>query len=474
MPRLRDAWFAGASLAVAGCAAGPDYVEPAAPPIAAFAERGQVNAVEAAPDPEWWTQFRDPVLDELVAAAIVRNRDLAAATARLKAARAQRTERLFDFFPTIRAGGGWTKSRQSQATVVPGSGQPRDTELYDAGFDATWELDLFGRVRRLNESARARAQAADAARDAVLVSVIAEVARNYLELRGAQSRLAVARNNADNQRRALDLVRARLDAGRGTGLDTARAQAQLSSTLASIPPLEADIARGIRRIEVLVGEVPGTRTAALATPTLLPDLPARLALGTPEDLLRRRPDVRTAERQLAATTAEIGVAASDYFPRITVSASAFWQAARVSDLDARGNDGYVIAPAFTWSALDFGRVRQQVKGARATTEATLADYEQVVLAALEETENTLSQYGRERARLEHLDRAAVASAQAAGLAAQRFEGGVSDFLTVIDANRAQLEAEDLLAASETRAATALVALYKALGGGWQVAPPPDP
>lgn len=470
---MRKLGIAMLSAWLASCAVGPDYERPESPSPQEYGERAIVpNAEARAIDIEWWKQFGDPTLDALIVDAIGANRDLRAATARLKAARAQRSERLFDFLPTVRAFGDYVETKNSSALRTPGNAQPRESAYYEAGFDATWELDLFGRVRRANESALAAAQASEAARSDVVLSVIAEVARNYLELRGAQSRLEVARRNAENQQGALDLVQARLDAGRGTGLDTARAQAQLSTTLAIIPPLEAEVGRAIRRIEVLTGNVPGTRTEQLATSQALPRLPEQLALGTPEDLLRRRPDVRTSERLLAASTASVGIAVGDLFPRVTFNGTYSWAATRVGDLDGRGNDGYFFGPSISWAAFDLGRVRQQVKAARADTEAALADYEQVVLGALEETENALSDYGRERVRYGHLDRAASASAEAAMLASQRFEGGVSDFLTVLDANRAQLEAEDQRAASATRAATNLVALYKALGGGWETAPAP--
>jgi len=479
-PRLVAA--AVAALLLAGCAVGPNYRRPETPVNERFDAQPLVTT--ASPDEidrEWWKRFDDPVLDELVASAAANNREVAAATARLRAARAQRRERLFDYLPSITGSARYDNVRQSAAgtpglppgTSVGGAPLRRDYELFDVGFDASWEFDLFGRVRRLNESARAAQQAAEAARNQVVLSIVSEVARNYFELRGAQRQLEVARNNADTQSRALELVNSRLEAGRGTALDTSRAVAQVETTLASVPPLEADVDRAMRRIAVLTGVQPGQLAGKLSTPQPLPGLPDGLALGSPESLLRRRPDIRVAERQLASATAAVGVEVADLFPRVTLNAGIGLTAPRVSQLDDHGNDRRSFGPALSWGLLDFGHVYQRIRAAGARSAESLANYEQTVLVALEETENALSDYARERQRLDHLRRAAAASREAADLAAQRFEGGVSDFLDALDAYRTSLIAEDQLAVSETRAATSLVAVYKALGGGWEIAPPVD-
>jgi multidrug efflux system outer membrane protein len=460
------------ALVLSACAVGPNYREPEIPVADEFGAAGLLEPGQGEIERQWWRQFGDPLLDELVEAAVANNRDIAAATARLREARALRRERLFDFLPSITGTAGYDNVRQS-ASGTPGAPPgtiDREYELYDAGFDAAWEIDLFGRVRRANESARALAGAAAAARNQVVLSVIAEVARNYFELRGAQGRLAVARENAGNQSRALELVNERLEAGRGTALDTARAVAQVETTLASIPPLEAEVDRAMRRIAVLTGEQPGALVDRLSEPRELPSLPDTLVLGNPEDLLRRRPDIRVAERQLAAATAAIGVQVADLFPRITINAGIGLAAPRIGQLDDSGNDRRSFGPSLSWGLFDFGHVYQRIRAAGARSAEALANYEQAVLTALEETENSLSDFARERRRVEHLTRAAEASRQAADLATQRFEGGVSDFLTALDAYRTSLEAQDQLAISRTRAATALVTIYKALGGGWEVAP----
>ena len=468
MNTLRAAFAVCLLTVLAGCAVGPSYHEPKAPVDGEFAGRDLVTAIDAPVQRDWWRLFNEPLLFELITSSLYANYSIKAADARLKEARASRREQFFDYLPRLGASAGYTNIRQSAGSVPSGTPLVRNYELYDAGFDATWELDLFGRVRRLNQSAGAAMEAAQASRNDVRLSVIAEIARNFFELRGAQNRLDIARRNASTQTSALDLVRSRLDAGRGTLLDTSRAEAQVETTLARVPELEADVARSMHRISVLIGYPPAAMVARLTDVPREIKLPDSIAIGNPGELLRRRPDIRVAERQLASSSARIGVAVADLFPRVTVNGEIGLQAPRFDALDDHGNDRRSFGPSITWSFLDIGHVSQQIKAAGARYEAQLADYQQTVLLALEETENALSDYGRERRRLEHLEKAARASVQAADLATQRFEGGVSDFLTALDAYRTALEAEDLLAESQTRAATALVALYKALGGGWEI------
>jgi multidrug efflux system outer membrane protein len=298
------------------------------------------------------------------------------------------------------------------------------------------------------------------------------VARTYFELRGQQTQLAVAERNVINQSDTLKLTQARLDAGRGTELDTKRAQSQLSTTLSTIAPLQADVARSIHRLGVLTGRDPDALTSLLAPAHDLPELPRIAAVGDPATLLRRRPDIRVAERQLAASTALVGVAVGDYFPKVTFTGSFTYAAASPGNLGSSPSRGYVIGPGITWAAFDLGRVQAQVAQAHARDDVALATYEQTVLKALEETENALVTHARSRDSLTHVADAAEASAVAARLARTRYEGGYVDFLEVLDAERTQLEAEDRLAQSRTDTATSLIAVYKALGGGWEQAPLP--
>lgn len=302
---------------------------------------------------------------------------------------------------------------------------------------------------------------------ATQVSVTAEVARNYLELRGLQERLQVARRNAENQRSSLDLTSARLDAGRGTQLDVARAHAQLDATRSTIPDLEAQANSAMLRLAVLTGAQPRALLSQLAPPRALPDLPTVHALGTPESLLRRRPDVRVAERELAAATARIGVAVADLFPRISFTGSWGFDAANVDELGRAGSESYSFGPSIRWAAFDLGQVRQRIRQREAANDGALARYQQTVLRALQEADDTLTAYAKARSKQQYLQSSASASAQAAELARARFDNGAADFLTVLDAERTLLEAEDRLVQGTTQTATTLLALYKALGGGFR-------
>jgi multidrug efflux system outer membrane protein len=453
-----------------GCAVGPDYVKPKTPVAASFQSAESTTYSPEQVQLQFWKQFDDPTLNQLVDDALDANHDLRIALGHLVEARAARHQAMFDFAPTVTASGGYTK--QQVPAVASPVGVGYTYELYDAGFDAVWELDLFGRIRRENEAARADLQGAEATLHDAQVSVIAEVARTYFELRGAQNELAVARRNVENQQETLRVTSARLDAGRGTELDTSRAQAQLSTTLSTIAPLEASISRSIHRLGVLTGRNPNALTDLLSPSRDLPGLPQIAGVGDPAAMLRRRPDIRVAERQLAASTARIGVAVGDLFPKVSFTGNFGYMSNALRSLGESGTRDYQIAPGITWAAFDLGRVRAQVAAAHAHADVDLATYQKTVLEALEETENSLVTHARARDRLLHSDAAARASATAAGLARTRYEGGIVDFLEVLDAERTQLQAEDQLAQSRTDAMTSLVAVYKALGGGWEATPPP--
>ena len=468
-----------AALAVASilsaCAVGPNYHEPKTPVTSdQFAGATQATYSREESLVRFWEQFNDDALNTLVSDSLKSNLDLRIALSRFYEARAARGESRFDLGPTVTASGGYTEqmySTQQPAAIPAGS---REIKYYDAGFDAVWELDFFGRVRRNIEARNADLRAAEADLHDAQVIVIAEVARTYFELRGQQSQLAVARRNVSNQTDTLNLTNARLNAGRGTELETSQAQAQLSATLGSIAPLEAAVSRSIHRLSVLTGREPTALTNALTTARELPPLPNVIAVGNPADLLRRRPDIRVSERALAADTARIGIAVADLFPHVTFTGSVGYAAVNSGNLGDSGTGTRLIAPGISWAAFDIGRVRAQIAGARAHADGSLARYEQTVLRALEETEDALITHARSRERLEHVAASAQASGTAARLARTRYDGGISDFLTVLDTERTQLEAEDRLAQSRTDTATSLVAVYKALGGGWQDAPLPGP
>jgi hydrophobe/amphiphile efflux-1 (HAE1) family protein/NodT family efflux transporter outer membrane factor (OMF) lipoprotein len=464
----------GASLAIFlnGCAVGPNFHPPKTEVSAAFANRSQTNMTPAPAAVTWWRGFNDAILNNLVDRAVATNQDLRIATAHVLEARALRMGAVSDLFPVANANAGWTKSLSSQdSTAIPLNRSQRENSLYDAGFDAVWELDVFGRVRRSIEADTAIVAATVATRQDVLVTVISEVARNYFELRGAQNGLAVARGNVENERETLEIALAKFKAGRATELDTARARAQLDATLALIPPLEAAVKRAIHRLGVLTGQQPTALEAELAPPAPIPDLPRLVDIGNPAELLRRRPDIRSAESSLAAATARIGVEAASLFPRVTFIGSLGVQASQISSLAQGGADTYSFGPRITWAALDLGHVQARIKAVRARADAELAAYERTVLTALEETENAMVDFGREQVRREYLRSSERSATEAAALARRRYEGGIDDFLPVLDAQRAQLVIQAQLAQSETRTATSLVAIYKALGGGWEIEQP---
>ncbi len=459
------------SVLSAGCAVGPDFRSPPSTLPDGFARLDRGLSPASLDIAAFWTRFGDPQLDRLVDAALRHNNDLKAALATLNAARAQRRLTRFDQLPTASVGGGYTKQQQSEDLQLPGA--PRTTEIVDAGFDVTWELDFFGRVRRSVEASTADLAAAESNLRNAQVLLAANVARSYFELRGAQDQLGVARRNAGNQRTTLDVTQVRLDAGRGTELDTSQARAQLATTLATIPLLEVSVAQAQHRLAVLTGQLPEALIDELASPPAWPALPEIVAIGTPADLLRRRPDIQRAESELHAATARIGVAVGDLFPRVTFSGSIGYAALTGTGLGASGTDTYTLGPGIRWAAFDLGRVFARIDSSRAVTEGALARYQQTVLGALEETENAFIAYTRARARYAHLRDAAEASAAAARLSRLRYEGGISNFLQVLDAERVLLEAEDRESQSRTAMATSLIAIYRALGGGWQDAPLPQ-
>ncbi len=467
---MKTRLFAIASLAVAciaaGCAVGPNYHPPETTAPPQFANGAQAGFTTNEPVAAWWCAFHDNELTKLVDWAASSNLDLRVATANLLEARALRLGARADFLPVASGNASYNNNTYSDAALFNAPGAPRRQELYDLGFDATWELDFFGRLRRSYAARTAEIQAAVGARRDVLVSLAAEVARNYFELRGAQDELAVLRRNAGNQTDTLKLTQARLDAGGGTELDVAQARAEVNNTLAAIPPVESAIAHAIHRIGVLTGRQPEALAVELQEPRPLPALPELVDIGDPARLLRRRPDVRAAERNLAAATSRIGVAVADLFPRVIFNGSIGLEANTFSGLGRPGSDNHSFGPSITWAALDYGHVRARITASKAEADAQLAQYEQIVLTSLEETENALVDYGRARKRRDYLAQSVEASQAAATLSRSRYDNGATDFLSVLDAERVLLQAQDQLARTQTDTATALVAVYKALGGGW--------
>lgn len=473
------------SVTLAACAVGPDFKRPDTATAARFARDARpATQRDAAPadtpsdtspdaDAAFWRGFGDPTLTRLIDAALAANQDLQVAVSRYDASNALLSQATFDRYPTITASGqiGHQLMSKDQAFGAPRS--QRDTPTSNVGINAAWELDLFGRVRRSIESQRAETAASAADVRAVRVAIAGEVASTYVDLRGSQERLRIARENADNQKQTLALINARVGAGRGSELDAARARAQYESTTSRIAVYEAAIGVDEHRLAVLTGQTPDAligrfdlpKTAATGTPVPLPALEADIDPGTPGDLLRRRPDVAAAEARLHAATARVGVATADLFPRFTLS-GLLGSATSSYGFFRAGSDTNLIALGIDWSFLDVGRVRARIAASDAEAAGQLAQYRQTVLGALEETENALLRVARTRDETEHLVRAADDSARAAQLAQARFSAGAIDYYEVLDAQRTLLQAQDAAADGRMRSAASTVALYKALAGGW--------
>jgi len=453
-----------AVLALSACAVGPDYRVPEVAP--AQIERAAAAGFDQSRfQAAWWRQFDDPTLDALVGEALAENRELRIAFARLRAARSIRDDVTNDRFPTVTAGA----SAEYGEAQQPGFGEERSSiERYDLGLDMAWELDLFGRVQRRIEASEAQSEAAEAELYQLQVSLIAELVDAYGQLRGAQLRERIARENLENQRNSHRLTEQLRDAGVGSELDVLRADARLAATEASLPQLQAQQTRATNRIATLLGQRADRLSVDLASREL-PAIAKALPIGDPTELLRRRPDILAAERQLAAATANVGVATADLFPRVSLSGFLGFIAGRGSQIGSSAAQAWGVAPSITWAAFDMGSVRARLRGAKADAEGALASYEQQVLLALEESENAFSDYARAQERLLALLRQSGASRAAAEQAAIRYREGTVDFLVLLDAERERLAAEDAQAQAEVEVYRGVVGLYKALGGGWQLA-----
>jgi multidrug efflux system outer membrane protein len=432
--------------------------------VAVFSARARAQAATNGPTTIFWQQIGDSTLTRLISEALHDGTSIRVAEARLDAARASRTLSAFDLAPTVTASGSAFRTRQSMAQV-PGLTSPLpQRDLYDVGFDAAWEIDLFGRVRRNVSAQGALAASAEHSLEDVQVSLSAEVGRTYFELRGAQRQLAVALRNADVQRKTVSLAQDRLAAGRGTAFDVERARAVLDLTLAAVPALQAQISATWFRIGTLLGRTQDATPPQLLADVSLPDLPDSVAIGSAQQLVRNRPDVKAAERQAAAQSFSVGAAQADYLPRVALAASTGYTANRIESLTRTGTSRVMVGPVVSFPLLDLGRVRQRVDLARAGKEEANAQYTATVLHAVEETQSASVTYARAHERLALLEQAVKSSARASELSQERFEAGLTDFLQVLDAERTLLDAENQLTSAQTAAATALVALYKATGG----------
>ena len=448
--------------AQAACAVGPNYHTPDQPPVALTALPPTVS-VQPAAGADWWSAFGDPELDSLIHRGLAANLDLRVALDRVQGARALFRESQLNFLPHITTDGGYGRSKEQ----VPGFGTQRvDIEQADLGFDAAWEIDLFGHVRRSVEAAHADSQAAAEDLRDTQVMVAAEIARNYIALRGAQAREAVAQQNAQTASDTVHLTEVRGEIGSGDPVDTESARAQLQSAEAQIPVLRAQEAQAANRLAVLIGVRPGALDAELVgQPPAAPlAQPAQTPIGDASTFLRRRPDVRAAERRLAAETARTGVATADLFPRVNVTGFVGFLSGDVASLFRNGSQAWSISPAVTWPGLDIASAAARLRAQKAVNDESLATYQQTVLRAVEDLQDALVNYREHQAEVLSLAQQVDAARRAADLAHIRYKEGRIDFLRVLDAERTRLEAEDALTEAQTEANLDVVAIYRALGG----------
>jgi multidrug efflux system outer membrane protein len=457
-------------LALAGCTVGPDYVPPKPDLPDRFAEQSDAKPGGGAAE-TWWRQFHDPTLDGLVADALKDGPDIEIADARVRAARAERAFVAAEDDPTMTAGA--SVARQHGSGNVPvgtppgGSGPNVGSNLYLAGFDAGWEIDVFGGVRRAVESAEASVGAAIENRHDAELTLTAEVARDYIELRGAQRRLAIAREILEERQDVRGLVAAQFKSGLVGSLDMKRADSELASSEAEIPGLEAEERADIYRLGVLVGKPPEALADTLAQATSIPEASNPVPAGLPSDLLKRRPDIRSAERRIAAANARIGVAEADLYPHFSLTGIAGLESLNAGELATTKSRYFAVGPSISWLVFDAGRVRDQMAIEQARTDEASADYRRTVLAALGEVETALVAYGRQQIRRDALEREVAADRDSLDLAKRLYAQGLQDFLAVLDAERSLHASEVALADAQRDTAVSLVALHKALGGGWR-------
>jgi NodT family efflux transporter outer membrane factor (OMF) lipoprotein len=489
-----------AALLAAGCTVGPDYsAADSASPSSWFSSKKakpapHLSYAVAQPiDPNWWTIFHDPQLTSLEQRVASENLDVKVAAVRFAESRAQLANARSALFPTLNGNASYERQKPSNTgefaavpSAIGANGAFGNTtgaisstgisafDLYQAGFDASWEVDLWGGVRRSVESATASSQAAEEARRAALLSNLAEVARDYVQLRGTQAQLQIARDNVHTAQESLRLTQQRAEGGVTTDLDVANASAQLRSTTAQIPSLEQQVSQLINALSFLLGQPPQALADELEKSKPVPPIPPTVPVGLPSELARRRPDIRQAEAQLHAATADIGVAQADFYPTLTLNGSVGLQSlqfAHVFDLNSRN---WTLGPGLTIPIFQGGQLRAQLQLREAQQQEAAINYQKTVLQAWHEVDNAMTAYRTEQERRQELVQAVAQNRRALGLAQSRYQQGVSDFLTVLDAERSLLATQQQLADSTTTVSANLVALYKSLGGGWETDLPVAP
>jgi len=462
---------------LAGCAVGPNYHQPNVSTPSSWASPladGETNS--PANLAAWWKNFNDTNLDSLMATAVQSNLTLHIAEAHVREARAERGVVAGGLFPSLGASAGYTRNRFGAHSFPPLAefGVPLDYNLYSAGFDAAWELDIFGGTRRAVEAANAEISAAEYNQRDVLVSLLAEVARNYIGARSYQQRLAITRDNIRVQLEILDLTSNRFQNGLNSDLDVQQATAVLTSTEAQVPSLETGFRQNVYALAVLLAQPPSALLGEMSAKKPIPITPPTVPVGLPSDLLQRRPDVQRAERELAAATARIGVAKADYFPKFSLTGFTALESISTSDWFDYASRAWSAGPTVQWELFEAGRIHANVRVQNARQEQVLDAYQQTVLVALQEAENALTAYAKEQVRRQSLSQSVAANQQALELSTQLYKSGLADFIRVLDSERSLYAAQDALVQSDQSVSLDLVQLYKALGGGWQDETNPTP
>jgi len=501
-----------AVIGTVGCMVGPDYKKPemkvpekfsaTSQPVAtrpSTTQPAEVAATQPVDIVRWWDTFEDPHLTALIDRATKANLDVQLAQARVREARAQLEFNTASLFPTLDGRASYTRSQPSKNAIGVNAGSAPSgggsggsggsgsgsgsgsggtstpftfsvgrTDLYQAGFDAGWEIDIFGGTRRAIEAAQYGYEAQVEARRNALVTLLSEVARNYIVLRGQQHELAIVQSNLDSQEDTLKLTKSKFDAGIATDLDVARQEAQVEATRSTIPNIQTAIQQSIHRLSVLMDQPPAALEEELAPMGRLPAGPEIIPPGLPSELIRRRPDVRQAERQLAQATANIGVAVADLFPKFNLTGSLGLESLSLKSFANSNSVAWSFGPSVTWKIFSAGQIQANIRVQNARQQEALIQYRQAVLQAMADVEDALVGYNQEQARRQSLRRAVDSNRRATDLARQLNQAGVVDFLNVLQAQQSQFLSEDQLAQSDQNVATNLIALYKALGGGWEV------
>ena len=451
---------------VTGCLVGPDYQPPQMQVPAAWSgpTSAQPTPAEVQDLVHWWTTFNDPALTSLEDQAAASNLDLQLAAARIRQARAARGIAVAGLGPTVNASGDGVRSRT--AVTTGNRIQGNISNLYQTGLDSSWELDIFGGTRRNIEAADADLQAAVEDRRDVLVTLTAEVALNYIDLRSFQQRIKIARQNLKAQEHTAELTHQRFEAGFVGRLDVANADAQVATTASVIPLLESSAQQAIYSLGILLGREPSALLEELAPAAAIPAAPPEVPAGLPAGMLRRRPDIRRAEAEIHSATARIGVATADLFPRFALSGAVGYRSNQFSSWVDWINRFWSVGPSASWQVFASGAIRSNIKFQEALQEQSVLAYQQTVLTALQDVENALIASAKEADHLKALAEAVAANRQAVELSTQLYTQGQIDFLNVLDAQRSLFVSEDALVQSTGNVSTNLVALYKALGGGW--------